>query len=237
MIRQYASYSKKPGQSEKVKLEIGTQTISNTPETKFLGMLLDEHMNWSAHINNLVLKITRNSNMLKLNQSLMPTDAKLQIYQAHIASHIQYCILLWGNNASEVQLKKLQKIQNTCMRYVLPKTETMSIYSKLKVLNITSLIKLSNLKFSFKLVNDLLPTKIKNNCLVDSQNHTLVPTHNYNIRNKRLPNLPKRACKLYKDSFLYKAPRSVLTLNKKINMTTSFNQFKKSCKEILLTTQ
>ena len=93
---------------------------------------------------------------------------------------------------------------------------------------------LSNLKFSFKLVNDLLPTKIKNNCLEDSQNHSLIPTHTYNTRNKRLPNLPKKACKLYKESFLYKAPRSILTLNKRINMSTSFYQFKKSCKELLL---
>ena len=85
----------------------------------------------------------------------MPTDAKLQTYHAHIASHLQYCIILWGNNASETQLKKLQKIQNTCMRYVLPKIQTAEIYQKLNVLNINSLIKLSNLKFSFKLINNL----------------------------------------------------------------------------------
>ena len=123
------------------------------------------------------------------------------------------------------------------MRYVLPKTKTMEIYKKLKVLNISSLIKLSNLKFSFKLVNDLLPTKIKNNCLEDSQNQSLVPAHPYNTRNKRLPNLPKKACKLYKESFLYKAPRSVLTLNRNISMATSFQQFKKSCKDLLLINQ
>ena len=227
----------KPGQSENIKLEVGNQTIINTPETRFLGMLLDEHMNWSSHINNLVLKITRNSNMLKLNQCIMPIDAKLQIYQAHIASHIQYGILLWGNNASEIQLKKLQKIQNICLKYVLPNTQTAERYQKLKVLNINSLVKLSNLKFSFKLVNNLLPTKIKNNCLEDSQCQSLLPSHKYNTRNKNLPNLPKSACKLYKDSFLYKAPRSVMMLNKKINMTTSLNQFKKLCKEVLLKTQ
>ena len=227
----------KTGQTKTIELEIGNQTVSNTSETRFLGMLLDENMNWSSHINNLILKITRNSNMLKLNQSIMPTNAKLQVYQAHIASHIQYCILLWGNNASEEQIRKLQKIQNTCMRYVLPNTKTMEIYTKLKVLKISSLIKFSNLKFSYKLVNDQLPTKIKNNCLEDSQRNSLVPTHSYNTRNKKLPNLPKKACKLYKDSFLYKAPRSVLSLNKNINMAISFAQFKKTCKELLVLNQ
>ena len=171
--------------------------------------------------------------MLKLNQSLMSTDAKLQVYHAHIASHLQYCILLWGNNASETQLKKLQKIQNTCMRYVLPKTPTKEIYQKLKVLNINSLVKLSNLKFSFKLTNNLLPTRIKRICLEDSQCQSLLPTHTYNTRNRNLPNLPKNACKLYKESFLYKAPRSVIMLKHKINMSSSFGQYKKLLQKII----
>ena len=206
----------KTGKTQKIRLEIGNQVINNIPVTRFLGMLLDKHMTWTSHINNLIIKIVRNSNMLKLNQSLMPTDTKLQIYHAHIASHLQYCILLWGNNASETKLKKLQKIQNTCMKYVLPKTKTSEIYQQLKVLNISSLIKFSNLKFSFKLTNNLLPTKIRDNCLEDSQCQTLLPTHNYNTRNKNLPNLPKNACKLYKESFLYKAPRSVMMLKHKL---------------------
>ena len=120
----------KIGQTQTIKLEIGNQTITNTPETRFLGMLLDEIMTWTSHINNLILKITRNSNILKLNQSIMPTNTKLQVYQAHIASHIQYCILLWGNNASEDQIRKLQKIQNTCMRYVLPKNQNIGNIQK-----------------------------------------------------------------------------------------------------------
>ena len=227
----------KAGKSEKIALEIDNHIINNIAETRFLGMLLDEHMTWTSHINNLILKITRNSNMLKLNQSLMPTDAKLQIYHAHIASHLQYCILIWGNNASETQLKKLQKIQNTCMRYVLPKTSTDEIYQKLKVLKINSLVKLSNLKSSFKLTNNLLPIRIERNCIEDSQCQNLLPTHTYNTRNRNLPNLPKNAGKLYKESFLYKAHRSVIMLKYKINMSSSFGQFKKSCKKLLLKTQ
>ena len=57
------------------------------------------------------------------------------------------------------------------------------------------------------------------------------------VRSHPDTNLPKKACKLYKDSFLYKAPRSVLSLNKNINMAISFAQFKKTCKELLVLNQ
>ena len=41
----------------------------------------------------------------------MPTHTKKLVYHSHIASHLHYGLLLWGNNASENQLNKLQKLQ------------------------------------------------------------------------------------------------------------------------------
>ena len=191
----------KAGKSEKVALEIDNHIINNIAETKFLGMLLDEHMTWTSHINNLILKITRNSNMLKLNQSLMPTDAKLQIYHAHIASHIQYCILIWGNNASETQLKKLQKIQNTCMRYVLPKTPTDENLPKQSLENqFTS----KTIKLKIQLQTNKQSVTNKNREKLHGRQPIPKPasnTYTYNTRNRNLPNLPKKCLQIVQGKF------------------------------------
>ena len=93
----------------------------NTPETKFLGIWINEHLKWDTHIQKLVLKLTRNMNMLKFNQNTMPTMTKKLIYHSHIGSHLQYGLLLWGNSATEDQINKLQKIQTKCIKYILPK--------------------------------------------------------------------------------------------------------------------
>ena len=69
--------------------------ITNTTETKFLGMWLDEHLKWTTHIQKLILKMTRNMNLLKYNQNMMPTETKKLVYHSHISSHIQYGLLLW----------------------------------------------------------------------------------------------------------------------------------------------
>ena len=46
-----------------IKLQLGAHTISNSPETKFLGMTIDKNLNWSSHVNQLILKLNRNLNL------------------------------------------------------------------------------------------------------------------------------------------------------------------------------
>ena len=68
-------------------------------------MWLDTQLNWSNHIEKLIIKISRNSNLIKYNKNTMPRDTKLLIYHCHVMSHIQYGLTLWGNSASSAQKK------------------------------------------------------------------------------------------------------------------------------------
>ena len=93
-------------------------TIISQTETKFLGMWLDQSLSWHSHIQKLTLKIKRNKYLLNNGKHLMDQSTKRLVYYAHIASHIQYGILLWGNNANKVQLNKLQKLQTKCLELI-----------------------------------------------------------------------------------------------------------------------
>ena len=181
----------KQGQSKEITIKVNNTTIQNTKETKFLGIWLDEHLKWTTHIQKLILKLTRNTNLLKYNQHLMPTTTKKLVYHSHIASHIQYGLLLWGNNATESQLNKLQKIQNKCLKYLLPKETSHTASKKLNILNVRDMVKLVNLKFGYKLANKILPPRIITICHEDSKKKTLLPKHHYNTRNKNIPTFPK----------------------------------------------
>ena len=86
----------KQGQEKEICIQIGNMTIKNTKETKFLGLWIDEHLKWNTHIQKLILKLSRNMNLLKYNQHMMPTYTKKLVYHSHIASHIQYGLILWG---------------------------------------------------------------------------------------------------------------------------------------------
>ena len=45
-------------------------------------------------------------------------QAKLTIYCAHIHSHLNYVILVWGSMLSKNKLGKLFKVQKECMRSI-----------------------------------------------------------------------------------------------------------------------
>ena len=44
----------KDKKSKEIRLQLDIHTITNSPETKFLGMILDQNLNWSSHLNQLI---------------------------------------------------------------------------------------------------------------------------------------------------------------------------------------
>ena len=101
-----------------IDIRIKDMIIPNQRETRFLGMWLDQSLNWHSHIQKLILKIKRNKYLLNNGKHLMDQNTKKLVYYSYIASHIQYGLLLWGNNVNKEQLNKLQKLQTRCLELV-----------------------------------------------------------------------------------------------------------------------
>ena len=71
-------------------------TIERKTEARFLGVIIDNKLNWSQHISAMKMKMARYIGiMYKLNKYL-PLEARLQIYHSFVQSHLNYCSLLWG---------------------------------------------------------------------------------------------------------------------------------------------
>ena len=71
-----------------------------------------------------------------------------------------------------------------------PKLTTHEIYKTHNLLKLQELIELSNLKFGHQFEQGSLPVKIMESITYDHKNNSLIKTHHYRTRNKRLPNLP-----------------------------------------------
>ena len=57
---------------------------------KFLGVMIDDKLKWTDHINIVISKILMNKNLIGRSQYILNTQAKLCIYYAHIFSHLSY---------------------------------------------------------------------------------------------------------------------------------------------------
>ena len=127
-----------------ITLNVDGTEIHSVKEVKFLGMWLDTQLNWSNHIEKLIINISRNSNLIKYNKNTMPRETKLLIHHSHVMSHIQYGLILWGNSASSAQINRIQRILNRCERFITHKQTQQEELTPLNTLTLTSLITLAN---------------------------------------------------------------------------------------------
>ena len=184
-------------------LTLDNLSIPICDKTKFLGILLDNKLNWDPHFSNLVLKIKRNTHLLKTAQNLLTPHTKKTLYYGHIFSHIIYGITVWGPMLRESQLAKLQKLQNKCINLIDRRNIGLSTkYKENRLLKIKDIIQLENNKLGFKLIKGGLPAKVHECLCTDHSNKKLTKLHNYNTRNKASPNIPLAKSEKYKRSFL-----------------------------------
>jgi len=99
---------------------INKQHIQKVPSTKFLGLIFDNKLNWSNHIQYITEKCQPRINLLR---SLTGTKwganktSLLHIYRALIRSIIDYGSELFYNTSTTI-LNKLDKIQHQCLRII-----------------------------------------------------------------------------------------------------------------------
>ena len=81
-------------------------------------MWIDESLNWNEHVTKVVLKLKSRVNLLRMGQHFLSKHALKTLYYAQLHSVLAYGIVMWGSLASQANLNKLQKIQNTCIRII-----------------------------------------------------------------------------------------------------------------------
>ena len=181
---------------------------------KFLGTWLDDELNWRKHVNTVILKLKRNTNLLRQGQNFLDVHSKKIIYFAHIQSHINYCLSCWGNMISEEHILIIQKLLCKCSNLI-------SMYSNLNILSLKKLIKLENYKFRYKLCNNTLPEKIISCATTDHRGVTLRKTHRYSTRNKIVPNTPNVKCSKYLKSIFCAGQQEFCKLPSMIKSSTT----------------
>ena len=171
--------------------------------------------------------------MLRLSKKFLNAQSLKMVYHAHLDSHINYGLLIWGNNASKEQLTKLQRIQTECLNNIAPRNKSGNLNKELGILSIEAKLQLENYKFGYKIKNKQLPNKTIELYYLDSTNKSLSKEHKYNTHHKNLPNLPKNMKKTYRNSFLCMGPKLFQTLPVETQLKPNIKSFTTSCKKIL----
>ena len=116
--------------------EIDGKKLFLETSTKYLGIILDENLNWAEHLQSVSKKLSIAGGIIyKLQHCLTPKLIK-QVYYNIAYPHLQCAITSWGK-APKTYIHKAQVQQNRLIR-ILSKTykqkiKLSSLYSKLNI--------------------------------------------------------------------------------------------------------
>ena len=96
--------------SSRKKLKIKDKIISQVRHTEFLGVKIDEHLNWKEHINNIGDKISKFTGLLCKARHYVTRPLLKSIYYALIYPYIFYGNVVWANTYQS-HLDKVYKLQ------------------------------------------------------------------------------------------------------------------------------
>ena len=96
-------------------LKINGTQLNRANYTKSLGVLIDENLTWSNHINAISKKISSGIGSIKRINHCVPPATLHNIYHGLVQSNFDYCSVVWGNCAKTLS-DKLQRLQNRAVR-------------------------------------------------------------------------------------------------------------------------
>ena len=91
-------------------LKLGNNNISITESIKFLGIIIDQNLNFRAHASAISTKISKvNGVLFRLNNTL-PCESLQLLYSALLVPHIVYGIEIW-HGALQTNRDRIFKLQ------------------------------------------------------------------------------------------------------------------------------
>ena len=76
---------------------IDNNIIHRKESVQFVGIILDEFLNWKHHINHISLKLSRSIGVLSRLKCVLPSNIFLMLYNSIIVPHLNYCNIILGN--------------------------------------------------------------------------------------------------------------------------------------------
>ena len=89
----------------------------NSLEIKFLGVFIDELLNWKFHINNKNKNISNSLAIIHLIKNFIPLSTRKTLYYGLIHPHLSYGVLAWGNTHSK-EISHLKTLQKRAVRFI-----------------------------------------------------------------------------------------------------------------------
>ena len=156
--------------SLEMKIKIDGKRLTPCSSVKYLGVYIDQHLNWNVHLSELKPKLSRAVGMLSKIRYYVNKETLRMVYFGIFSSLLTYGVQIWGQHNAIT--KKLQVLQNKAIRIMHFQPARTSATPLLKISNITKvndIVDLQNFIFIYDNLKGLLPKALISNLQHDTR--------------------------------------------------------------------
>ena len=141
--------------------------------TKFLGVHIDDSVNFKCHIDHLVNKLSKYIGLFYKIRHFLPLSALLTLYKTLFEPHLNYCNVIWCNTFTShlTKLVSLQKKVIRALSWSEINSPTHPLFHRFQLLRLAELNVYHNACLMFQIVNRLNP-RLSSLVPISSPQHT-----------------------------------------------------------------
>jgi hypothetical protein len=184
---------------------------------KFLGVLIDENLDWKLHINNIKKKIGKGNYLLWRYKNKLTQSMKRTIYESFVRTHINYCLLVWGAKKTNAHTELRKQIKRIWRKIGKRNQHTNERLMENKILKLDDELRTAEMKMIWRWEKKKIPLGLKNIITEIDQNR---------LRHRKF----KREVNWKQDSISYRLATRAMKDIKDIEIAKSKNGLKNKIK-------
>jgi hypothetical protein len=144
------------------KIVLNGTELEKTSTSKFLGVTIDECLNWHAQIATVGCKISRGIGILRKLQYKVSSEILLLLYNVLIKPHLMYCNIVWGSTLIS-SLEPIVLLQKAALRLIarVPfRAHSAVLFKRYGVLKINDINKLLVMSFIYRSIFCAIPREL-----------------------------------------------------------------------------
>lgn len=103
--------------NQQTNIQICGIDIEQVSENKFLGVTIDNKLNWKHHVNNVKSKLSEVTAIMSKMKAMLDQRSPYKLYCSLKFPHISYCLKIWGNT-NKTNLHQIFLLQKKVIRTI-----------------------------------------------------------------------------------------------------------------------
>ena len=152
-----------------IKIKINGHRLQSSKVVKYLGVYINDELNWKTHINFVCSKLKRANGALGKLRHFVSEKILLSLYYSLFHSHMSYATLIWGQREN-IHTRLILTLQKQAFR-IISFSDFQVPYSPLflrfKTLPFFDFVESINIIFIFNILNNKIPSALTDTLKVE----------------------------------------------------------------------